>query len=118
MLLNSPHNPTGKVFSRSELEVIARICIENDVIAVTDEVYEHLVFDDRRTHTAGYVARHGRANHHDFVCRKNLLVHRLEDRLGVWPSGVDQRGAHSQTVPDVCERRPVATGGRGRASAR
>ena len=46
MLLNSPHNPTGKVFSRSELEVIARICIENDVIAVTDEVYEHLVFDD------------------------------------------------------------------------
>ena len=45
MLLNSPHNPTGKVFSRSELEIIARVCIENDVIAVTDEVYEHLVFD-------------------------------------------------------------------------
>ncbi len=45
MLLNSPHNPTGKVFSRSELEVIARVCIDNDVIAVTDEVYEHLVFD-------------------------------------------------------------------------
>ncbi len=46
MLLNSPHNPTGKVFSRSEMEVIARVCIDNDVIAVTDEVYEHLVFDD------------------------------------------------------------------------
>ena len=46
MLLNSPHNPTGKVFSRAELEIIARLCIENDVIAVTDEVYEHLVFDD------------------------------------------------------------------------
>ena len=46
MLLNSPHNPTGKVFSRSELETIARVCIDNDVIAVTDEVYEHLVFDD------------------------------------------------------------------------
>ncbi len=46
MLLNSPHNPTGKVFSRSELEIIARVCIENDVIAVTDEVYEHLVFDN------------------------------------------------------------------------
>ena len=46
MLLNSPHNPTGKVFSRAELEIIARVCIENDVIAVTDEVYEHLVFDD------------------------------------------------------------------------
>lgn len=45
LLLNSPHNPTGKVFSRSELEIIARVCIDHNVIAVTDEVYEHLVFD-------------------------------------------------------------------------
>ena len=45
LLLNSPHNPTGKVFSREDLETIARVCIERDVVAVTDEVYEHLVFD-------------------------------------------------------------------------
>ena len=45
LLLNSPHNPTGKVFTREELEVIARLCVEHDLIAVTDEVYEHLVFD-------------------------------------------------------------------------
>ncbi len=45
VLLNSPHNPTGKVFSREELEVVARLCVEHDLIAVTDEVYEHLVFD-------------------------------------------------------------------------
>jgi N-succinyldiaminopimelate aminotransferase len=45
LLLNSPHNPTGKVFSRAELEVIARICVEHDLLAVTDEVYEHLVYD-------------------------------------------------------------------------
>jgi N-succinyldiaminopimelate aminotransferase len=45
VLLNSPHNPTGKVFSRDELEVIARACVEHDLLAVTDEVYEHLVFD-------------------------------------------------------------------------
>jgi len=45
LLLNSPHNPTGKVFSRAELEAIARLCIEHDLIAVTDEVYEHMVFD-------------------------------------------------------------------------
>jgi len=45
VLLNSPHNPTGKVFSPSELEAIARVCVERDLIAVTDEVYEHLVFD-------------------------------------------------------------------------
>jgi len=45
LLLNTPHNPTGKVFNRSELETIARIAIENDVIVVTDEVYEHLVYE-------------------------------------------------------------------------
>ncbi|MYW92558.1 pyridoxal phosphate-dependent aminotransferase [Amycolatopsis rubida] len=45
MLLNSPHNPTGTVFSRAQLEEVARLCVEHDLIAVTDEVYEHLVFD-------------------------------------------------------------------------
>jgi len=45
LLLNSPHNPTGKVFSRAELDVIAQLCVEHDLIAVTDEVYEHLVFE-------------------------------------------------------------------------
>ena len=45
LLLNSPHNPTGKVFSRAELETVAAVCIEHDLLAVTDEVYEHLVFD-------------------------------------------------------------------------
>ena len=45
MLLNSPHNPTGKVFSRAELELVADVCREHDLAAITDEVYEHLVFD-------------------------------------------------------------------------
>src|SRR5215212_1193445 len=45
LLLNSPHNPTGKVLSRGELELVARACIEHDLVAITDEVYEHLVFD-------------------------------------------------------------------------
>jgi N-succinyldiaminopimelate aminotransferase len=46
LLLNSPHNPTGKVFSRDELSLLAQLCMEHDVVAVTDEVYEHLVFSD------------------------------------------------------------------------
>jgi len=45
LLLNTPHNPTGKVFSRPELELIADACVEHDLIAITDEVYEHLVYD-------------------------------------------------------------------------
>jgi N-succinyldiaminopimelate aminotransferase len=46
VLLNSPHNPTGKVFTPAELALIAELCQEHDVYAVTDEVYEHLVFTD------------------------------------------------------------------------
>ena len=44
LVLNSPHNPTGKVFSREELTLIADLCIEHDVIAFTDDIYEHLVY--------------------------------------------------------------------------
>jgi aminotransferase len=45
IVVNSPHNPTGKVLSRDELELIARLCQEFDVIAFTDDIYEHLVFE-------------------------------------------------------------------------
>ncbi len=45
MLINTPHNPTGRVLERSELEAIAAACIEHDLICVSDEVYEHLVYD-------------------------------------------------------------------------
>jgi N-succinyldiaminopimelate aminotransferase len=46
VLLNSPHNPTGKVFTVAELDLIAELCQEYDAIAVTDEVYEHLIYDN------------------------------------------------------------------------
>ena len=47
ILLNTPHNPTGTVLTRVELEGVARLAIEHDLVVVTDEVYEHLVFDGR-----------------------------------------------------------------------
>ncbi len=45
ILVNSPHNPTGMVLTRAELDAIAAIAIEHDLLVVTDEVYEHIVFD-------------------------------------------------------------------------
>lgn len=45
IILNSPNNPTGKVFSRTELEVIAALCQEFDALAITDEIYEHITYD-------------------------------------------------------------------------
>ncbi len=46
ILLNSPHNPTGVVFTRAELDEVARIATENDVLVLSDEAYEHLWFDE------------------------------------------------------------------------
>jgi N-succinyldiaminopimelate aminotransferase len=45
LLLNTPHNPTGRVLSEAELAAVAEVCIEHDLVCVSDEVYEHLVYD-------------------------------------------------------------------------
>ncbi|HEU5045416.1 MAG TPA: aminotransferase class I/II-fold pyridoxal phosphate-dependent enzyme, partial [Nocardioidaceae bacterium] len=46
ILLNTPHNPTGTVLTRAELQAVADLAIEHDLVVITDEVYEHLTFDD------------------------------------------------------------------------
>ena len=46
VLLNSPHNPTGTVLTRAELQAVADVAIEHDLVVITDEVYEHLVYDE------------------------------------------------------------------------
>ncbi|MGN6599344.1 MAG: pyridoxal phosphate-dependent aminotransferase [Actinomycetes bacterium] len=45
LLLNTPHNPTGRVLTREELQLVADVCVAHDLVAVVDEVYEHLVYD-------------------------------------------------------------------------
>lgn len=47
IIVNNPHNPTGKVFSKDELEVIAEFCIKYDCIAITDEIYEYIIYDGK-----------------------------------------------------------------------
>ncbi len=46
IIVNTPNNPTGKVFTRKELELIRDLCVEHDVLAITDEIYEHIIYDD------------------------------------------------------------------------
>ncbi|KIH99910.1 aminotransferase [Streptomonospora alba] len=50
IIVNTPHNPTGTVFTRDELAAVAEVCRDNDLIALTDEVYEHLLFDGAEHH--------------------------------------------------------------------
>jgi aspartate/methionine/tyrosine aminotransferase len=48
IIINTPNNPTGKVFSKQELSFIADLCIEHNAVAITDEIYEHIVYDGHR----------------------------------------------------------------------
>jgi len=48
IIINTPNNPTGKVFSKEELEMIATLCRKWDAIAISDEIYEHIIYDGRR----------------------------------------------------------------------
>jgi aspartate/methionine/tyrosine aminotransferase len=53
IIINTPHNPTGKVFSRAELELIAGLCRRFDTLAITDEIYEHIIYDGHRHASIG-----------------------------------------------------------------
>ena len=48
IIYNNPNNPLGKVFTRSEITDISQLCIDNDVLMISDEVYEHMVFDENK----------------------------------------------------------------------
>jgi aspartate/methionine/tyrosine aminotransferase len=48
VILNNPNNPTGRVFTREELQLLADLCIEHDALAFTDEIYEHILYDGRK----------------------------------------------------------------------
>lgn len=60
ILLNTPHNPTGKVFSRSELQFIADLCEKHDILCISDEVYEHLVYEGEHVPMASIDGMHAR----------------------------------------------------------
>jgi N-succinyldiaminopimelate aminotransferase len=112
ILLNTPHNPTGKVFTATSC-ARSPPRIEHDLLVVTDEVYEHLVFDGRRARPDGDAARDGRAHAHHLVGRQDVQHHRLEDRVGVRAGAAGGRG-RPQAVPHLRERRPVPAGDRRR----
>ena len=46
IIYNNPNNPLGKVFTREEISDICKLCIDNDLLMISDEVYEHMVFED------------------------------------------------------------------------
>ncbi|HEY8437612.1 MAG TPA: aminotransferase class I/II-fold pyridoxal phosphate-dependent enzyme [Candidatus Limnocylindrales bacterium] len=60
IVVNSPHNPTGKVFTRDELRLISELCLEHDLIAFTDDIYQHLVYEGEHIPLATLPGMRGR----------------------------------------------------------
>ena len=110
ILLNSPHNPTGKVFSRQELELVAACCVEHDLLAVTDEVYEHLVFEGRHEPLCTLP---GMAERTVTVSSAGKTFAFTGWKVG-WVCGPEPLvagGAHRQAVPHLRQRGALPTGG-------
>ena len=53
IMLNSPHNPTGKVFSSKDLKTISDLCIDHNILVITDEIYEYIIYDDLKHQSIG-----------------------------------------------------------------
>ena len=107
LLLNTPHNPTGKVFSRDELETLAALCRRHDALCITDEVYEHLVYEGRHVPMATLPGMRERTITISSL-REDLLVDGLEDRLGGGAAGSDGRRARGPPVRHVRHRHASA----------
>lgn len=106
LLLNSPHNPTGMVLTREELTTIAELAVEHDLLVVTDEVYEHLVFEGEHIPLISLPGMRERTVSISSA-RQDLLVHRLESGLGHRERPAGRRGPDRQAVSDLRQRGPV-----------
>jgi methionine transaminase len=113
IILNSPHNPSGALISRAELDQLAALIRERDIYLISDEVYEHLVFDGLRhasvlAHEELYAA---------CLCgqlvRQDLPRHRLEDRLCGGTASLERRAAQGPSVRQFLRGDAAAMGAGG-----
>jgi N-succinyldiaminopimelate aminotransferase len=106
ILVNSPHNPTGRVLSRAELETIATLVQEHALIAITRAP----------PHPAGHAAGDGGAHADDLLAGQDVQRHRLEGRLGDGAGAARGRRPRRQAVHDLRRRDAVPARGRGGAA--
>ena len=81
IVINTPMNPIGKIFSESDLRFIADLLLEHDLIAIADEVYEHLTFDGAQAQDAVCLPRGARPRRPHRLGRQDVFGDRLEGRL-------------------------------------
>ena len=115
VLINSPHNPTGVVLGDDDLAAIARLAVEHDVLVVTDEVYEHLVFDGAVHRSLATFPGMRERTIRISSAGKTFSATGWKIGWAMGPRGADRRGDGGQAVPHLRLRRPVPAGGRPRA---
>ena len=81
IIINTPNNPTGKVFSRQELKTIADLCLKWDVVAITDEIYEHILYEQLLPYANGNAGGHAGQNHHYKWLEQNLQRYGMACRI-------------------------------------
>ena len=116
IIINTPNNPTGKVFTRDELETIAALCRKWDAIAISDEIYEHIIYDGRAAHPDRDDRGHGRSHRDAQRAVEDLQRHRLARGLDDFAAVADRRDPQGARLPD--RRRAGAAAGSGRRRAR
>ena len=108
IIINTPNNPTGCVFDRKSLELIAELCQEFDALAITDEIYEHILYDGDRARAdhanSGYARPHDPDQQHEQDVRGDRMARRLGTSQPR-PVAFDSQGTR------------FSDGGRGRSAA-
>ena len=104
LIVNSPHNPTGAVFSAADLDALGEVLRDSPALVLADEVYEHIVFGGRRH--AGLLASSGtcRTQLRRLVVRQDVPLHGLENRLLRGAPRLDGRVPQGAPVRPVCRR--------------
>ena len=106
IVVNTPHNPTGKVFSRQELEFIASLCKKHNALAFTDEVYHRLTYEAEHISLASLEGMYERTE----FTRKNFLSDRVEDWMGNCTTKLNMGITASACISNICNGNPFSIG--------
>ncbi len=112
IIFNNPHNPAGRLFDADELEAVAAIARNHDLIVISDEVWEHVLLDGFNFTPLATLARDGRADDQDRLGGQDFFAHRLEGGLDDRRALAGERCCARSSVPDICDR--AQSSGRGR----
>ena len=116
ILFNNPHNPAGRLFDADELEAVASVAREHDLIVISDEVWEHIVLDGGRFTPLASLPGMAERDHQDRFGRQDLLADRVEGRVDGRRARARSGGRAGAPVPDLLHRAEPA--GRGRLRPR